>query len=147
MKRCFFIIISFALLFASCTTKYVPINSIPPVTATMKRAIAFVAVCKPDNPNLIRLNGTGFFVGLRMTKDMVRICFVTSKHVIRKPNSKELYEKISLRTQFSNLTIAYTKPFDLIENKTVFPGLTLVGDGFISLIGYQAQGYHLVPVF
>ena len=34
-----------------------------------------------------------------------------------------------------------------IDNKTVFPSLTLVGDGFISLIGYQAQGYHLVPVF
>ncbi len=34
-----------------------------------------------------------------------------------------------------------------IDNKTVLPGLTLVGDGFISLIGYQAQGYHLVPVF
>jgi len=34
-----------------------------------------------------------------------------------------------------------------IESNTVFPGLTLVGDGFISLIGYQAQGYHLVPVF
>jgi intracellular sulfur oxidation DsrE/DsrF family protein len=34
-----------------------------------------------------------------------------------------------------------------IENNTILPGLTLVGDGFISLIGYQAQGYHLVPVF
>jgi intracellular sulfur oxidation DsrE/DsrF family protein len=34
-----------------------------------------------------------------------------------------------------------------IDNKTVLPGLTLVGDGFISLIGYQSQGYHLVPVF
>ena len=34
-----------------------------------------------------------------------------------------------------------------IDNKTIFPDLTLVGDGFISLIGYQAQGYHLVPVF
>jgi len=34
-----------------------------------------------------------------------------------------------------------------IDNKTIFPGLTLVGDGFVSLIGYQAQGYHLVPVF
>jgi len=34
-----------------------------------------------------------------------------------------------------------------IDNKTVFPDLTMVGDGFISLIGYQAQGYHLVPVF
>lgn len=34
-----------------------------------------------------------------------------------------------------------------IDNTALFPGLTLVGDGFISLIGYQAQGYHLVPVF
>ncbi|MGM0593490.1 MAG: DsrE family protein [Pseudomonadota bacterium] len=34
-----------------------------------------------------------------------------------------------------------------VDNDTVFPELTLVGDGFISLIGYQAQGYHLVPVF
>lgn len=34
-----------------------------------------------------------------------------------------------------------------INNKTIFSGLTLVADGFISLIGYQAQGYHLVPVF
>lgn len=34
-----------------------------------------------------------------------------------------------------------------VDNSTVLPGLSLVGDGFISLIGYQAQGYHLVPVF
>ena len=34
-----------------------------------------------------------------------------------------------------------------IDNEAILPGLTLVGDGFISLIGYQAQGYHLVPVF
>ncbi|MCW8827656.1 MAG: DsrE family protein [Gammaproteobacteria bacterium] len=34
-----------------------------------------------------------------------------------------------------------------VDNDSVFPDLSLVGDGFISLIGYQAQGYHLVPVF
>lgn len=34
-----------------------------------------------------------------------------------------------------------------IDNKTLLADLDLVGDGFISLIGYQAQGYHLVPVF
>lgn len=27
------------------------------------------------------------------------------------------------------------------------PGLTVVADGFISLIGYQAQGYGLVPIY
>ena len=34
-----------------------------------------------------------------------------------------------------------------IDNDTLLPELELVGDGFISLIGYQAQGYHLVPVY
>ena len=34
-----------------------------------------------------------------------------------------------------------------VDNGALLPALTLVGDGFISLIGWQAQGYHLVPVF
>ena len=34
-----------------------------------------------------------------------------------------------------------------IDNKTILSGLTPVGDGFISLIGYQSKGYHLVPVY
>ena len=39
-----------------------------------------------------------------------------------------------------------TKVFK-VPNETVLPGLTLVGDGFISLIGWQAQGYKLIPLF
>lgn len=39
-----------------------------------------------------------------------------------------------------------TKVFG-VKNDSIHAGLTLVGDGFISLIGYQQQGYHLVPVF
>lgn len=34
-----------------------------------------------------------------------------------------------------------------IDNATLFPEMTVVGDGFVSLIGYQTQGYALVPVF
>ncbi len=34
-----------------------------------------------------------------------------------------------------------------IDNSSLYESLDLVGDGFVSLIGYQAQGYHLVPVF
>ncbi len=34
-----------------------------------------------------------------------------------------------------------------VSNDTILPGLTLVGDGFISLIGWQTQGYKLVPLF
>ncbi len=44
------------------------------------------------------------------------------------------------------ICIIATKAFG-INNSTIHSGLTLVGDGFISLIGYQEQGYHLVPVF
>jgi intracellular sulfur oxidation DsrE/DsrF family protein len=39
-----------------------------------------------------------------------------------------------------------TKVFN-VDNKTVLPALKVVGDGFISLIGYQTQGYALVPVY
>lgn len=39
-----------------------------------------------------------------------------------------------------------TKVFK-VPNETVLPGLTLVGDGFISLIGWQTQGYKLIPLF
>lgn len=34
-----------------------------------------------------------------------------------------------------------------IDNATLPPELEMVGDGFISLIGYQAQGYKLVPIY
>lgn len=34
-----------------------------------------------------------------------------------------------------------------VRNETLLPGLSLVGDGFISLIGWQTQGYKLVPLF
>ena len=34
-----------------------------------------------------------------------------------------------------------------VDDATLLPGLSLVADGFISLIGYQTQGYKLVPLF
>lgn len=34
-----------------------------------------------------------------------------------------------------------------IDNNTILPGMEVVGDGFISLIGWQTQGYKLVPIF
>lgn len=39
-----------------------------------------------------------------------------------------------------------TKVFK-VDNATIHPGMEIVGDGFISLIGWQSQGYHLVPIF
>ncbi len=34
-----------------------------------------------------------------------------------------------------------------VANDSLLPGLSLVGDGFISLIGWQTQGYKLIPLF
>lgn len=34
-----------------------------------------------------------------------------------------------------------------VDNATLLPGLSLVGDGFISLIGWQTQDYKLIPLF
>lgn len=39
-----------------------------------------------------------------------------------------------------------TEVFD-IDNETILPEMDVVADGFISLIGWQAQGHHLVPIF
>jgi len=39
-----------------------------------------------------------------------------------------------------------TKVFG-IDNATILPSMDVVGDGFISLIGWQNQGYKLVPIF
>ncbi|SIN75448.1 DsrE family protein [Halodesulfovibrio marinisediminis] len=37
--------------------------------------------------------------------------------------------------------------FFKVPNEKLLPGLSLVGNGFTSLIGYQAKGYGLVPIF
>ncbi|MES9838259.1 MAG: DsrE family protein [Candidatus Thiodiazotropha sp.] len=34
-----------------------------------------------------------------------------------------------------------------VENTTILPEMEVVGDGFISLIGWQTQGHKLVPIF
>lgn len=39
-----------------------------------------------------------------------------------------------------------TKVFG-VDNQTILPEIEVIGDGFISLIGWQTQGYKLVPIF
>ncbi len=34
-----------------------------------------------------------------------------------------------------------------VDNDTLFDGLELTGDGFVSMIGWQSQGYHPVTMF
>lgn len=34
-----------------------------------------------------------------------------------------------------------------VDNDAILPGMHVVGDGFVSLIGWQSQGYKLVPKF
>ncbi len=55
---------------------------------------------------------------------------------------KELHQ-LGVRQEICAIaTLAFKVP-----NETVLPELSLVGDGFISLIGWQSQGYKLVPLF
>ncbi|BAN34008.1 hypothetical protein SCD_n00159 [Sulfuricella denitrificans skB26] len=55
---------------------------------------------------------------------------------------KEL-ERLGVRQEICAIA---TKAFK-VPNETILPGLTLVGDGFISLIGWQSKGYKLIPLF
>ena len=57
-------------------------------------------------------------------------------------SSKEL-KKLGVRME---LCAVATKVFD-VDNDTVLPEMEVVGDGFISLIGWQTQGHKLVPIF
>lgn len=34
-----------------------------------------------------------------------------------------------------------------IDNSTILPGIKVVRSGFLSVMGWQAQGYQLVPVY
>jgi hypothetical protein len=34
-----------------------------------------------------------------------------------------------------------------VDNATLLPGIEPVGNTFVSLIGYQAQGYATIPVY
>ena len=34
-----------------------------------------------------------------------------------------------------------------VDNQTLLPGITPVGNTFVSLIGYQARGYALIPIY
>lgn len=55
---------------------------------------------------------------------------------------KEL-DRLGVRQEICAIATAAFK----VPNETVLAGLTLVGDGFISLIGWQSQGYKLIPLF
>lgn len=57
--------------------------------------------------------------------------------------SVEKFRKLGVRMEVCAVA---TKVFK-VDNATLHPGMTVVSDGFISLIGWQSQGYHLVPIF
>ncbi len=52
-------------------------------------------------------------------------------------------QKLGVRQE---VCVIATRAFQ-VPNETLLPELTLIGDGFISLIGWQTQGYKLVPLF
>jgi len=57
-------------------------------------------------------------------------------------SSKEL-KKLGVRMEVCAVA---TKVFG-VDNDSVLPEMDVVGDGFISLIGWQIQGHKLVPIF
>lgn len=57
-------------------------------------------------------------------------------------SSKEL-RKLGVRMEVCAVA---TKVFG-VDNDSVLPVMDVVGDGFISLIGWQTQGHKLVPIF
>jgi intracellular sulfur oxidation DsrE/DsrF family protein len=57
-------------------------------------------------------------------------------------SSKEL-KKLGVRMEVCAVA---TRVFG-VDNDSVLPEMDVVGDGFISLIGWQTQGHKLVPIF
>lgn len=55
---------------------------------------------------------------------------------------RELKE-LGVKLEVCDVALAVFK----VDRETVLPETKVVGDGFISVIGYQTQGYHFVPVF
>lgn len=57
-------------------------------------------------------------------------------------SSREL-KKLGVRMEVCAVA---TEVFE-VNNDSILPGMSVVGDGFISLIGWQTQGHKLVPIF
>lgn len=55
----------------------------------------------------------------------------------------EALAALGVRQEVCNIA---TRAFK-VDNANLLPQLSLVGDGFISLIGWQTQGYKLIPLF
>ena len=55
----------------------------------------------------------------------------------------ELQAKADVRLEVCNVALEVMD----VAPERLLPGLEVVSDGFISVIGYQEQGYHLVPVY
>lgn len=119
--------------------------------ANPKKLVLYLDVIKGTHAGMIRQN---------VTPDLVVVFIGPSvRYLTTAPNDEiameyeDTLEKIAgaiadldhLGVRQEICAVA-TKAFN-VDNKTVLPALDVVGDGFISLIGYQAQGYALVPVY
>ena len=58
-------------------------------------------------------------------------------------DSSKALKKLGVRMEVCAVA---TRVFD-VDNDTILPEMEVVGDGFISLIGWQTQGHKLVPIF
>ena len=65
------------------------------------------------------------------------------EHLLSIQNSIKNLSKLGVRLEVCAVA---TKVFN-IDNNTIPKQMDIVADGFISLIGWQTQGYKLVPIF
>lgn len=65
------------------------------------------------------------------------------KHIEKIADTVSMMSEAGIRLEACLAAVKYFK----IDPGSVLPGIKRVGNGWISEIGYQAQGYQLVPVY
>ena len=78
-----------------------------------------------------------------LTKDRRGIAYTDQRAVSELQGVIGKLKKAGIRTEACGIAL---RGMDVAPN-AVIPEVTAVGNGYISAIGYQAQGYQLVPVY
>jgi len=78
-----------------------------------------------------------------LTRDRRGISYVDQRYVAAVQKGIHKLKELGIRIEVCNIAL---QGMD-ISPANILPDVDVVGNGFISAIGYQAQGYELVPVY
>lgn len=92
-----------------------------------------VVLFRSDSVKLITVEHHHDHTGLEQHNEKVEITALLA----------ELQDKPGVKMEVCGIAMAALN----IESNTIFPGIKPVGNGFISLIGYHAQGYATIPIY